>query len=85
MGNLTRDMTRAIQQEEIIMQTFKITILATSMVALASCANMNPKVETLADELVAARSDIINLQYQVGYIDRQLAAAQQRIADLENQ
>ena len=66
------------------MQTFKLTIIATSMVALASCAHMNPKVETLNDELVAAKSDIINLQYQVGYIDRQLAAAEQRIADLEN-
>ena len=67
------------------MHTFKITIIAISMVALASCANMNPKVETLADELVEAKSDIINLQYQVGYFDRQLAAAKQRIADLENQ
>jgi chemotaxis protein MotB len=42
-------MTRAIQQKEIIMQTFKIIIVATSMVALASCANMNPIfVETSA-------------------------------------
>lgn len=31
-------MTRTIQKEEIIMQAFKIAILATSVVALAGCS-----------------------------------------------
>ena len=39
VGRLTGLMTRAIQKEEIIMQAFKTTILATSVLALAGCAS----------------------------------------------
>ena len=92
------------------MQALKTVVLATSLVALAGCADWDPyfvrqkdvcidrwygswdqpcpakpAAAMAAPERVVDDRDIANLQKRVSYLDRQLAAANQRIAELEGQ
>jgi len=93
------------------MQTFKTAVLATSLVALAGCADWDPyfvhqkdvcidrwygywqqpcpakpaPTAMAASEQLVDDRDISNLQKRIGYLDRQLAAANERNAELEAQ
>jgi chemotaxis protein MotB len=93
-------MTRAIQKEKIIMQTFKIAILVTSLAALAGCANWDKSPICTNNQGWTAWSDVrcnadnapkdvaAGLQAGAGDKDKlaaDLASATQRNVELERQ
>jgi chemotaxis protein MotB len=93
-------MTRAIQKEEIIMQTFKTAILVASLAALTGCASWDKSPICANNQGWTAWSDVrcnadnapkdmaAGLQAEAGDKDKlaaDLAAATQRNAELERQ